>query len=60
MSASSAVGVYDYFASGKPGVAVRATDDKLARRIHVVLDVAFVEEGFDFGCVHTFLYDAQR
>ena len=32
-----------------------ATNNKLARGVHIELDVAFVEKGFDFGGVDTFV-----
>ena len=59
VGAFSAVGVNDDFAAGQSGVAVGATDDKLAGGVYEILDGAFLEEGFHLGGVNALADDAR-
>ena len=51
MGTAATVGIDDNLATRQTGIAVGAADDKLARGVDVILDVALLEEGLDFGRV---------
>ena len=60
MCALTTVGVNDDFAAGQSGVTVGTADNKLARWVDVIFDVALGKEGFHFGCVDAFFNDARN
>ena len=49
MSTLASVGVHDYLAAGKSGVAMRASDNEFARRIYEIFDIVIEQREHFFA-----------